>query len=83
MSGEGRRWSVAPNLRIGADLGCDSARAPGMADSGREAGTDSGLRDATLGGSDPSPGKDAHQEQEPLGEGAFTGTLNEAVYDWH
>lgn len=53
-----------PNLRIAADLGCDSARAPGMADSGREAGTlDSGLRDETLGRSDPSPGKDAHQNE--------------------
>lgn len=26
------------------------------------------------------PGKDAHQEQELLGEDAFTGTLNEVVY---
>jgi len=51
-----------------------------MADSGREAGTDSGLRDDTPGSSDPSPGKDAHQEQELLGEDAFTGTLNEVVY---
>ena len=50
-----------------------------MADSGREAGTDSGLRDETLGGSDPSPGKDAHQEQELLGEDAFTRALNEVV----
>lgn len=47
---------MAPNLRIGADFGCHSARAPGRVDSGREAGTDSGLRDDTLGGSDPSPG---------------------------
>ena len=40
---------MTPNLRICADFGCHSARAPGMADSGREAGTDSGLRDETLG----------------------------------
>ena len=70
---------MTPNLRIGADFRFHSARAPGMADSGREAGTDSGLRDETLGGSDPSPGKDAHQEQELLGEDAFTRALNEVV----